>query len=235
MNCELFESRVSEWIDAQLPPDEHVRMTQHAEECARCRALQQQLRLLVSQLQELPQSIEPPAATWPAVRARLEESPQAAPRASRWQWLVLAAAVLVGVVGLTAWQRSAVVPPPSPELRAASATQNPTAQQIADALRQPVEVPLPAELAAVDIALKDARAQLEKVLQQQRRSLSPDTVQIVERNLRVMEDATREIRVALSRDPGSSSLRQMLVASHRRQLDMLQQVTRMAASQEKPK
>jgi hypothetical protein len=227
MNCQLFESRVSEWIDAQLTPDEHVRMLQHAEGCAPCRKLEQELRGLVSQLQHLPPEIEAPATQWPAVRARLEATSRASSNASRWPWLAVAAAVLVGVVGLTLWRNSTQSMGPTP--------QSENAEQIAKALATPIEVPLPAELAAVDAALKQARTQLDHVLQQQRGSLSPDTVRIVERNLRVMEDATREIRVALSRDPGSSSLRQMLVASHRRQLAMLQQVTRMTASQEKPK
>lgn len=63
--------------------------------------------------------------------------------------------------------------------------------------------------------------QVERVLRSRRRELDPATVEIVERNLRLIDGAIRESRAALARDPGSAFLNEELTGALHQKLELL--------------
>ena len=63
--------------------------------------------------------------------------------------------------------------------------------------------------------------QVERVLQSRRRELDPVTVEILERNLRLIDGAIRESRAALARDPGSAFLNEELTGALNQKLELL--------------
>lgn len=237
IRCNVIEANLSGWVDGELSEHEAEVVRRHLDECAACRGVERSLRELASELERLPATDPIPARQWAAIRARLasQPAPARAQRARSWG-LAAAAAIVVALIGVWVVQHQRddraeeiariaqelarpveTIPSGSPEAMPAAA----------------LEPKLPPELEQVDAALRAARTQLDAVLQSRRATLSAETLAVVDQNLRVMERATREIRLALVRDPGSVPLRQMFVASQRRQLEMLQQVTRLAAYQEK--
>jgi anti-sigma factor RsiW len=237
IRCHVIEANLSGWVDGALSEHEAEVVRRHLDECAACRAVERSLRELVGDLGRLPAADPVPARQWEAIRARLESQPAPATAQGSRSWgLAAAAAVVVALIGVWVVQHQRddraeeiariaqelarpveTIPVGSPEAVSAAA----------------LEPKLPPELEQVDAALRAARTQLDAVLQSRRATLSAETLAVVDQNLRLMERATREIRLALVRDPGSAPLRQMFVASQRRQLEMLQQVTRLAAYQEK--
>jgi hypothetical protein len=62
---------------------------------------------------------------------------------------------------------------------------------------------------------------LERVLREQRDQLNPRTVLVLERNLRVIDDAIVEARQALAADPANTLLNAHLADARRRKLDLL--------------
>ena len=61
---------------------------------------------LLRQVGELPAGIEPSHDLWPAIRARLEQAPQAerpAPRGLSWSWALAAGAAIASVSVLFTW------------------------------------------------------------------------------------------------------------------------------------
>ena len=62
---------------------------------------------------------------------------------------------------------------------------------------------------------------LERVLQEQRQHLNPRTVLVLERNLRIIDEALREARAALEYDPANPLLNAHLADARRRKLDLL--------------
>jgi hypothetical protein len=71
--------------------------------------------------------------------------------------------------------------------------------------------------AQYDAAVTD----LERVLQDQRQHLNPRTVLVLERNLRIIDDALREARSALESDPANPLLNAHLADARRRKLELL--------------
>ena len=56
--------------------------------------------------------------------------------------------------------------------------------------------------------------------------LSPETMEIVRRNLEVIDAAIAELQAALERDPGNGELTRMLLATYQRKIDLLEQAAR---------
>lgn len=111
MNCSTFDRRVNEYLDGALNPDEAVALERHAGECASCRALLAQERMLRRSLRELP-APEPSEAFFDRALAQAALDDR---RRRGWNWrlpgigLALAASVtLVFAVGVL--YRSGPVP-----------------------------------------------------------------------------------------------------------------------------
>ena len=56
--------------------------------------------------------------------------------------------------------------------------------------------------------------------------LSPETMEIVRRNLEVIDAAIAELHAALERDPGNGELTRLLLATYQRKIDLLEQAAR---------
>jgi hypothetical protein len=75
--------------------------------------------------------------------------------------------------------------------------------------------------AQYDAAVSD----LEHALQDRRNDLNPRTVEILERNLQLIDAAIAQARQALEEDPGNTYLNRHLVESRRRKLELLRRAT----------
>jgi negative regulator of sigma E activity len=80
--------------------------------------------------------------------------------------------------------------------------------------------------AQFDAAVSD----LEKILHDDRDRLDARTVQIIERNLKVIDAAINEARTALNDDPANPYLNSHLADARRRKLDLLRQATSLASA-----
>jgi hypothetical protein len=69
-----------------------------------------------------------------------------------------------------------------------------------------------------------ALAALRRALEARRPALAPGTVELVERNLAVIDEALREIRAALAADPGDPLLAELLRATAAQKLALLRRV-----------
>jgi hypothetical protein len=215
MTCAAFAEALSGWIDGELPGERARQMREHAAGCEICRDLERDVRAVVAGLGALPREDAAPRDAWPSIHERIErEATRGKPPDLAARWLSVAAILVTAIVGGWLASRSArepVVPEPA----------------VAEAPS------LPPALASADATLLEARAALDAVLAARRTKLSPETVRTLTESLAEMEDATRRIHDALAKDPGNRDLRQMLVASHRRQLSVLRDVTLLAARQDK--
>jgi hypothetical protein len=72
-----------------------------------------------------------------------------------------------------------------------------------------------------------AARSLEESIRSRESALSPETVAVVEKNLRVIDEALEQVRVALRKDPGSRELMRLLVATHQRKVAVLRRVAKL--------
>jgi hypothetical protein len=68
--------------------------------------------------------------------------------------------------------------------------------------------------------------ELELVLRKSRGALAPETVKILEDNLRIIDNAIREAKAALASDPQSDMLVDLLRSAYERKLELLRQAAK---------
>lgn len=81
-----------------------------------------------------------------------------------------------------------------------------------------------------DAQFDAAVVDLERLLRDERDRLDPRTVLVIERNLRIIDDAIREARTALDGDPANTYLNSHLADARRRKLELLRHATTLASA-----
>jgi hypothetical protein len=218
LSCEHTAERMDDYLDGTLAQDEQHRLELHLAECADCREEERTLRAIVAQAEALPRGLTPPRDLWPEIRERLEPRARVPLRGwgGRGSQLAAAAAVLIAVAG--SWF-----------LRGPAGTAAPGAGPTGQATLV-AQAPQGLPLRDVEREYARATAELMVALDARREELSPETVAVVEENLRSIDVALAQIRAALERDPSNPGLARMLTSTHRRKVDVLQQVVRLSRS-----
>jgi hypothetical protein len=85
------------------------------------------------------------------------------------------------------------------------------------------------EFRRAETAFADAADHLGFMLDSRRGDLSPETIAVVEDNLRIINRAIVEARRALEKDPGNMRLGRLLTAMHHRRVDLLLRATQLSA------
>ncbi|MCA9489579.1 MAG: zf-HC2 domain-containing protein [Myxococcales bacterium] len=202
MTCEEALEPLHDRLDGPLEPAVGDALAEHLASCEPCRALAADLDRLRVAARGLPREVEPARDLWPGIAGRIGG------RGAWWQrphWL-LAALVLValGSSALTAAVLRAPAPPP---LEVASGAELPWGDELdraADELRAAV----------------DAR----------RGELDPETLAVVEENLRIIDAAVAETRAALDADPNNRRLQRSLAVAGEQRIALLRQALTLPAS-----
>jgi anti-sigma factor RsiW len=219
MTCQELDERLDAWVDGELDPRAAAEVEAHLASCALCQARERRLRQLLAHAASLPRSITPPRDLWPDIARRIG-------RERAWSWgaggfqpwaLAAAATVLVGLVAVL-WSgrapsaaRTVEIPAATPEARRAALP----------AVSDPV-------LAAAERDYEAAANALLEALQKRQGEIQPETLVAVRANLEVIDRALAEVREALVRNPSNPELNRMLVATHRKKVDVLRRVVRLS-------
>src|SRR5262249_4751400 len=84
-----------------------------------------------------------------------------------------------------------------------------------------------AEFKRVAAQYIDARDQLVALLEQRRNQIAPETLAVVEENLKGISSAVGQIQLALSKEPQSHQLERMLYTAYRSEVDLLRQAVQL--------
>lgn len=207
-----WTDRLSEYVDGELDAETRAAVEAHLATCAECRVMRNELERVVARARRVGYR-EPANDLWGAIEATITEN---RPRSTRrfvtlsWARLAAAAAIVAVLAGGFGWtiasKRSAgiaVVPAGrdtiAPEARAAA----------------------PGAPALAAASYRDAAADLERALEVGRSTLRPETMRVIEENLRAIDLAIAQTDSALRRDPGSAYLNQYLAATMQRKLRLL--------------
>jgi hypothetical protein len=175
----------------------------------------------------------PPRDLWPGVQGRLEPrdrlraSGAAASQATTFTFtlsqLAVAASFLIAVVAGLTWLAT----------NRPAFTGGGPAQEVIQASGEPMGgVPAGQIVQAnfADAQFNAAVEDLERILREERGRLDPRTVLILERNLKAIDSAINEARMALESDPANQFLNSHLADARRRKLDLLRHATELAST-----
>lgn len=105
MTCEQFEARLPDYMEGDLTGDERDAFERHAESCAHCRPILEELKAIVAGAGALG-PIEPPRDLWSGIEARIgtQVVPLGSRRAIPIGRSLAAAVVLMAVTAGVTWQ-----------------------------------------------------------------------------------------------------------------------------------
>jgi hypothetical protein len=156
----------------------------------------------------LPRSINPPRDLWPGIENRIASTKVVTGRFRRRALLAAAAAILLVSSVMTAYMVGRRQAAPTAVVTA------PTRAAASEVLR--------ASFAEIGVHDYEAtRRQLQDVLDRREGELSQETMDVVRRNLRLIDEAMGAIAEALGEDPGNELLMRQLASAYRRQIDLL--------------
>ena len=224
-----WTDRLSEYVDGDLDAVTRAALDAHLATCADCRATREELERVVVRARRLGYR-EPRHELWTRVETGITASGSEAARPIHRRVFTLslarlaaAAAIVAAVVGGTTWaiatRRGA---PASAVARAPDST----------GARTPGEgggLTLGAPALAV-ASYRDAAADLERTFDAGRATLRPETMRIIEENLRTIDGAIAQADSALRRDPGSAYLNQYLAETMQRKLKLLRRAVEITAA-----
>jgi hypothetical protein len=238
MPCSEIRPAISEFVDGTLSREAKARLELHLEGCADCRSLLGDLRKLRESARALPK-MTPPDSVWQKVQADFRVESGGAKRltmasaASRTSSADLrqapvlrfvpkrrsvvaglaAAAVLVlaASAGIFFMTRPTPPTPPRADVTPAAAHAEP-AQTV-----QSVE----SELDLADQHYEKAIAGLEKVAKDGQATLDPQTAEVLQKNIGVIDQAIRESRAALRSQPTSEVAQSSLFDALQRKVGLL--------------
>lgn len=239
MHCAGYSESIQELVDGTLGPIRRAELERHLDGCPACRALTRDLQAIRGAAAEL-EPLEPPARVWLQVAGRLHQegrvraTPAAAP--ARYGLVMALAAALILAVGLatvTLLPRVRGGQPAAPATATATATAAAPAaagsNANADATVQGVE----AEFRLAEqhyqnaIARLEAAARLDEAAAAEHKAgeqaiLDPQTAAMLQKNLRVIDEAISESRGALRDQPQSAPARDSLFDALKRKVALLQ-------------
>jgi len=217
MNGDQWTARLSEYIDGELPPNEHQALERHLVECADCRETAAQLRRVTIRSGAL-EDRPPRADLWPGIAKRIgvaaRDGNEVRMLRRRWAFTIpqLAAAgfalMVVGASSVwlaTAGDSDVGGPGSAPALTVSHAGF--------------------ASGATYDAAIAD----LERVLAENRDRLDTATVRVLEQSLLLVNRAIERAQTALARDPSDTYLNTHLAETMRSKLNLLRRAADVAA------
>ena len=202
-----WTNRLSEYFDGELSEHESASVAQHVEGCAECRQVLSELREVVSRARGVVDT-EPRRDLWPQVEWRIRARRRFAFTLPQ---LIAASLALMVLSGGMVWL--------------ARLGGDRTDFPVIGALGSPV---MPAALvgAHYDAAIMD----LQETLAAERDKLDPQTVRVLEENLKSIDTAIEQCRRALASDPMNPYLSEHLVLAKKRKLGLLRRAAAMSTS-----
>jgi anti-sigma factor RsiW len=222
---DAFTDRLSDYLDDEgVSAAERVAIETHLASCESCRTTLAELGEVTARASSLPDA-PPDVDLWPGVADRLTPSTSirafVRPQGRRFSFtlpqLVAAGLALMVLSGALVW---------------VARTGDPRASLPPAEARVEHEEAAPSRVAFADTNYDEAIVDLEKTLEAGRSRLDPETVRILEDNLRTIDQAIEQSRKALRNDPGNVYLNNHFAASRNRKLALLRRASALAMAQD---
>jgi Putative zinc-finger len=227
---EEWTDKLSDYLDGELEAADQTAVEAHLRDCSECIAVLNDLKRVVAGARGL--DVRPPDRDlWPGVSARIDRVAPTRRVSFTLPQLAAAAAVLIAVSGALAVRLAERAEAPR------TASQSPVTAPVPDDTPGTAPdagrigaTPLAERVSFADAQYDAAVADLEKAVKNGRGRLDKATIDIVEHNLQIIDQAIAQAREALAADPANGYLSGHLVEARRRKLDLLRRAAALAES-----
>jgi anti-sigma factor RsiW len=211
MTCEEYDIQLGDYVDGALDAPALASFEAHLAACGRCQAVVSDFRAIRQVAADLG-PLAPPAAAWHKIAAAVEE--QSSPwwrfggksGFTLWQPAMAMAMALLLTVGLT-WVGGRLAP---------------LADQAPATAGTGTVILANAELDGAERDYTSAIAGLEQIARDERDALDPDTADVLDVNLTVIDTAIGESRAVLKTEPENDLAIASLFEALKRKLSLLQ-------------
>jgi anti-sigma factor RsiW len=215
------EDRIQDYVDDLLCREERAEVEQHLVSCAACQAEVASLRDLVTGLHAIDRDVRPDRDLLAGINTAIDEATEPAAHVPIRHRTIASmrvplAAAAVALIAISAAVTSAVVH----RQRNAVSHGAESAPYVRNATYDNT----------VDRRYRSATEELERTLAAQRSKLAPETVRLVEDNLRIIDQALAEARAAMRDDPNDATLRDLMRSAYEKKLDLLRNATQTRGS-----
>lgn len=215
MTCTDYELLIGDAVDGTLGPAEQRDLDAHLATCARCRALADDFRTIRSVSHTL-EPLVPPPHVWNRIAAAVESDRRRwwamTPLFSGWRAAAVAAFSVVVVAGIVWFARST----PSQQVPGA-VTESAVTEDAGP------DIDLETEMKLAEDEYASAIAGLEEIAKTSSSELDPETADVLQANLVVIDQAIGESRAALETEPASEAAQESLFDALRDKVVLLQE------------
>ena len=258
VHCDEFADRLANLLEREVDETTRAALESHALACEDCGSLLADLRKLRIDASNLPM-LAPSRDLWSGIAERIDAPviplrtgefkarSRVTPRWPRWASMAAAAVLLVALTSastylLTVKWRAGATPvvatvastaqPPAVATRESSLVvprvekQTPVASSRSDS--PPARLASNTKRSAEQVYASEI-ARLRTIVDRRRAQLDPVTVSVIERNLKVIDDAIAQCRLALAKDPASRYLMESLNNALETKVELLRTATMLPA------
>jgi hypothetical protein len=213
--------RLAEFAEARLEGEDRDAVEAHLVGCEACRDEVAWTRILRAEAAALPRELEPPSHLWSGIRGRIDARERTRTVRFPVAWLAAAAVLLVALSSAVTLQLA----------RTGPGLPGTAASVPADPAEAPTRFASLGEEAVgtLEEAWAPTLRELEAALVRNRDRLSPETLQVLEENLRIIDGAIRDAREALAADPASVGAARALNGMYETRVQVLRQAAMLQA------
>jgi hypothetical protein len=215
ITCDDALLLVSERLDGTLSDTQVAQLDAHLAACAECRAVAADLERIRTESASLP-TLTPSRDLWAGIEARIEPPvvslDQRRRPLARWstRQVAAAAAILVAVTSGGTWFVAARSAGDTPVATTPSAQPSAVRPELVSVAAQPGLNAYEHEIGG-----------LQNILASRRNELDSATVAVLERNLKLIDQAIAESKAALAADPASTFLADRVSRAYDTKLELL--------------
>jgi len=218
MTCERVQQLLDDFVDGLLPERDRSRLEAHLTGCDSCRRDLAALQAMLDDAAALPTEIDPSKDLWSAVKSQIGEERSVPSRLSffnRPKYVLAAAALFVLVTA------GSLLLPRMIERGMGSIEWMMTEWQIGQITT-----------AAMERQYLGAIEELSYAVAERRAAVPESALDMIDQNLRVLDDAIEESRNALWNNPSDRELQSILSTVYQQKVELLQWTAQIATSNE---
>lgn len=203
----LTEEERQTLADGTIAAERARELDAHLRACDACAADVARLKRVMTRYSDAPAPNAPLDELWPSIRSRIDQSkvvPLGAPARKRSftarHFGIVGGLVAAAVIAAIVLRPSRTIPPDSVGRDSAAAVTT-----VADSAT----------------AYEDEARALLNRFEVQRAMIRPEAAQSIDRDLKVIDEAIDELKLAIANDPKNPALRQLLASSYRQKVEIL--------------